>query len=199
MEHHAALPWREVPIFMRDLRQRDGAAAQALRLLILTATRTSETLAARWCEFDLARSLWIIPADRMKGGREHRVPLSPDALAIIGRLGSVDTQPDAFVFPGAKEGKPLSSMALLMLLRRMERGDLTAHGFRSAFRDWASEATDHPNEAAEMALAHVVGDKVEAAYRRGDLFSKRIALMADWAIFCGSRADSILTSESPTA
>ncbi len=198
VEHHAALLWREVPIFMRDLRQRDGAAAQALRLLILTATRTSETLAARWCEFDLARSLWIIPADRMKGGREHRVPLSPDALAIIGRLGSVDTQPDAFVFPGAKEGKPLSNMALLMLLRRMERGDLTAHGFRSAFRDWASEATDHPNEAAEMALAHVVGDKVEAAYRRGDLFGKRIALMADWAIFCGSRADSILTSESPT-
>jgi integrase len=198
VEHHAALPWREVPTFMRDLHQRDGAAGQALRLLILTASRTSETLGARWCEFDLTRSLWIIPPDRMKGGREHRVPLSPDALAVLARLGSADTKPNTFVFPGVKEGKPLSNMALLMLLRRMGRGDLTAHGFRSAFRDWASEATDHPNEAAEMALAHVVGDKVEAAYRRGDLFGKRIALMADWAIFCGSSVDSILTSESPT-
>jgi integrase len=199
VEHHAALPWHDIPAFMRDLGQRDGAAAHALRLLILTATRTSETLAARWREFDLTRSLWIIPPNRMKGGREHRVPLSPDALAVLARLGCADAQPDAFVFSGAKLGMPLSNMALLMLLRRIGRGDVTAHGFRSAFRDWVSEATDHPNEVAEMALAHVVGDKVEAAYRRGDLFGKRIALMADWSRFCGSSANSILTSESPTS
>lgn len=183
--HHSALPWRELPGFMRGLRQRDGAAARALRLLILTATRTSETLCAQWREFDLDRAVWVIPAGRMKGGREHRVPLSADALAL---LGSRDTMPDGFLFPGTKDGRPLSNMALLMLLRRMGRGDLTAHGFRSSFRDWVSEATDHPSEVAEMALAHVVGDKVEAAYRRGDLFGKRTALMADWAAFCDGRA-----------
>lgn len=180
-DHHAALAWRDMPAFMQALRQRDGAAASALELLILTAARTSEVLQARWVEFDLDQGLWTVPAERMKGKRIHRVPLSPAAVALLKRLPTDD--PAGFLFPGAKAGKPLSNMALLMLLRRMDRGDLTGHGFRSAFRDWAAEATDHPTEVAEMALAHAVPDKVEAAYRRGDMFQKRIRIMADWAAF----------------
>ena len=164
VEHHAALPYTELPAFMGDLRQREGVAARALEFLILTAARTGEVLAARWSEVDLEGHLWTVPAGRMKGGCEHRVPLSDSVLAI---LTGADRRGD-LVFPGQRRGRPLSDMALLMLLRRMGKGDLTAHGFRSTFSDWCAEQTNFPSEVREMALAHAVGDKVEAAYRRGD-------------------------------
>jgi integrase len=159
-------------------------AAKALEFCILTATRTSETINARWDEIDLAAKLWVIPAGRIKAGKEHRVPLSAPVLAILRQLA--ETRSGEFVFPGGKAGKPLSNMALLALLKRMGRGELTVHGFRSAFRDWAAERTHFPREVAEMALAHAIGDKVEAAYRRGDLFEKRRRLMDEWARFCAS-------------
>jgi integrase len=158
-----------------------GVAARALEFLILTA-RTGEVVAARAAEID--GSVWTIPAERMKGGKEHRVPLSAPALAIVERIKA--EHGDVYLFSGAKPGKPLSNMTMLALIERMDRGDLTAHGFRSTFRDWAAERTDFPREVAEMALAHTIGSKVEAAYRRGDLFDKRIALMDQWAAFCGS-------------
>ncbi len=181
VEHHAALPYSEIGSFMAQLRAQPGNSALALEFAILTAARTGEVLGACWTEFDLTKSIWTIPADRMKAGKEHRVPLSAPALAILSKLEKHKS--GEFVFPGGKTGKPLSGMALLMTLRRMDRADLTAHGFRSTFRDWAAERTNYPREVAEMALAHTVGDKVEAAYRRGDLFHKRIKLMEAWAIF----------------
>jgi integrase len=182
VEHHAALPYPEIGSFMAELRQRDGTAALAFEFAILTAARTGEAVGARWSEFDLAQRLWTVPPERMKGGKLHRVPLSDAALTILEKMGNI-RQSD-FVFPGAKSDQPLSNMALAMTLRRMGRGDLTVHGFRSTFRDWAAERTDFPTEVAEMALAHVVGDKVEAAYRRGDLFQKRRALAQAWASYC---------------
>jgi integrase len=169
-------------------------AARALEFCILTATRTSETLNARWNEVDLAAKLWTIPAGRIKAGKEHRVPLSAPVLAILRQLA--ETRRGEFVFPGGKAGKPLSNMALLALLKRMERGELTVHGFRSAFRDWAAERTHFPREVAEMALAHAIGDKVEAAYRRGDLFEKRRRLMDEWARFCASPRHSTTVSQN---
>jgi integrase len=190
VEHHAALPYAELPEFLRALRAQEGVAARALEFAILTAARTGETIGAKWSEVNLAEKIWAIPADRMKAGKEHRVPLSAHALAILGEMHALRSRgngPDAsneFVFPGGKGSKSLSNMAFLMLLRRMKRDDLTAHGFRSSFRDWASERTNFPNEVAKMALAHAVGDKVEAAYRRGDLFEKRRRLMTAWAEFC---------------
>jgi integrase len=151
-------------------------------------TRTSETIGARWDEIDQDKGLWIIPAERIKAGKEHRVPLSAQALVLIKQQAKV--KDSEFVFPGGKRGKPLSTNALLALLTRMERDDLTAHGFRSTFRDWAAEQTNYARDVAEMALAHTIGDKVEAAYRRGDLFEKRQRMMADWAKFCGTAAKS---------
>jgi integrase len=186
VEHHAALAYREIGAFMAELRVQDGVAARALEFAILTAGRTGEVIGARWDEINTVERLWTIPAERMKGGREHRVPLSDAAMAIIEQLAEI-RQSD-FVFPGAQPGRPLSNMALLMTLRRMGRGDLTAHGFRSTFRDWAAERTNFPAEVAEMALAHAVGDKVEAAYRRGDLFEKRRQLAKVWADFCDAPA-----------
>jgi len=186
VEHHAALPYAELPGFLVALRQQEGIAARALEFAILTAARTGETIGARWSEFDLLDKTWTVPDERMKAGKPHRVPLSARVLAILEGM-----QPhrhageaDGYVFPGGNIGKPLSNMAFLMLLRRMGRGDLTAHGFRSSFRDWAAERTHFPSEVAEMALAHVVGSKVEAAYRRGDMFEKRRRLMDAWAEFC---------------
>jgi integrase len=178
--HHPALPYEELPAFMATLRARDGTAARALEFSILTAGRTGEVLGARWDE--ISGDLWIVPGERMKGGREHRVPLSKQAVAILETL----PREGEFVFPGRSIGVPMSNMAMLVTLRRMGRGDLTTHGFRSSFRDWCAERTNFPSEVAEMALAHAVGDKVEAAYRRGDLFEKRVRLMADWAAFCSS-------------
>jgi integrase len=191
--HHAALPWREISAFMVALSGHEAIAARALRFLILTATRTSEALDATWGEISLDGPdgpLWTIPGARMKGGREHRVPLSDAAVATLQDVAQLRAHagPDAPVFPGQRPGKPLSNMALLMLLRRMGRGDLTAHGFRSTFRDWCAEATNHQREIAEAALAHVLGDKTEAAYQRGDLLGKRRRLMNDWAQFCADPA-----------
>jgi integrase len=186
--HHAALPYAKLPAFMRDLRKRYGVAVLALEFAILTATRTSETLDAQWSEFDLRNKLWTIPAERMKGGREHRVPLSDRAAAIVQEMQTVRN--GDYVFPGAKRGKPLSNMSMLLALRRMERDDLTTHGFRATFRTWAAEKTAHQREVIEAALAHVVGDKTENAYQRGDLLDKRRRLMDAWAAYCDSRAAS---------
>jgi integrase len=190
VEHHAALPYGEIPGFMATLRAQDGVSARALEFAILAAARTGEAMGARWGEIDLSARLWAVPARRTKAGKEHRVPLSDRAVAILGEMQKLrphrDQQDaaDGFVFPGGKVGKPLSSAAFLVLLRR-GRDDLTVHGFRSSFRDWASERTGFPAEVAEMALAHAVGDKVEAAYRRGDLFDNRRRLMDAWGEYCG--------------
>jgi integrase len=184
VEHHAALPYSELPGFLIGLREQEGVAARALEFTILTAARTGEVIGARWSEIDLINTTWTVPARRMKAGREHRVPLSARALAILGEMQAHCSADDGFVFPGGKPGKPLSNMVFLMLLRRMGRGDLTAHGFRSTFRDWVAERTNFPAEVAEMALAHAVESKVEAAYRRGDMFDKRRRLMDAWADFC---------------
>ena len=185
VEHHAALPWRDVGTFMVALRGEGGLAARALELNILTAARSGETLGATWAEFDLQEGVWAVPADRMKAGRAHKVPLSEAALTVLrGLLPLRDAKQGDWVFPGARTSRPLSNMAMEMLLRRMKRDDLTVHGFRSTFRDWAAESTAFSREVAEAALAHTLSDKVEAAYRRGDLFEKRRKLMDDWATFC---------------
>ena len=190
VKHHAALPYDEVPNFMTVLRAQEGIAARALEFAILTAARTGEVIGARWGEIDIGEKLWTVPAIRMKAGKEHRLPLSARAVAILKEMKPLrqvsdgQNEADAFVFPGGKHGKPLSNMAFLMLLRRMKHDDLTAHGFRSTFRDWAAERTNFPSEVAEMALAHAVGDKVEAAYRRGDMFERRRRMMTAWATFC---------------
>ncbi len=182
VEHHAALPYSEVRGFMAALSEQPGTAALALRFAILTAARTAEVLGLTAAEVDIDAATWIVPGARMKAGREHRVPLSIEALDVL-RAAGLGTSSGA-VFAGAKVGKPLSNMALLMVLRRMKRGDLTSHGFRSTFRDWAAEATNYPHEVAEMALAHSVSSKTEAAYRRGDLLQKRRDMMRDWGAFC---------------
>lgn len=182
VEHHAALPHAEMAAFWAALTGQPGTAAQALRFAILTATRTSEVLGATWEEIDVEAGVWTVPAGRMKGGSEHRVPLSPPALALLQELR--DTRTGEHVFPGMKAGRSLSNMSLLAVLRRMGRLDLTTHGFRSTFRDWAAECTDTPREVAEAALAHTLTNKVEAAYRRSDLFDKRRYLMEAWAVFC---------------
>lgn len=183
VKHHAALPWQDVGDFMASLRTRPATAARAFEFCILTAARTSEALEVTWDEVDLEAAVWTVPAGRMKAQREHRVPLSPQAVAVLRHM-KANHGDEGYIFPGQGKGKPLSNMAFLMLLRRMGHGDLTAHGFRSTFRDWAAEATGFPNEVAEAALAHVIGDKVEAAYRRGDLFTKRRRLMDAWAAYC---------------
>ena len=185
-EHHAALPYAELPGFLVSLRQQEGIAARALEFAILTSARTGEVIGARFGEMDLLDKTWTLPATRMRAGKEHRVPLSPRALAILKEMQAHRHADDAFVFPGAKPGRPLSNMAFLMLLRRMGRVDLTAHGFRSSFRNWAAERTAFPSEVAEMALAHTVSDKTVAAYNRSDLFERRRRLMAAWATFCNA-------------
>jgi integrase len=179
VEHHAALPWREVAAFVKLLDGQAGNAALALRFAILTAARTGEVIGAAWAEINLQEKVWTIPADRMKAGRAHRVPLSEPAVVMLTALPGRE----GYLFPGQRKGHGMSNMAMLVLLRRMKRTDITAHGFRSAFRDWCAEATDHAPHVAEAALAHAVGNKVEAAYRRGDLFEKRRFLMDDWAAF----------------
>jgi integrase len=184
VEHHPALPYAEMGHFVADLREQEGVAAHALEFLILTATRTGEVIGARWDEFDLDEKLWTVPGVRMKAGKEHRVPLSGRALAIIDEMKASRVNDHEFVFPGGKPRKPLSNMAMLKVLQRIGRDDLTAHGFRSSFRDWAAERTGFPHEVAEMALAHTLNDKVEAAYRRGDLFQKRRQLMDAWTKHC---------------
>lgn len=181
-EHHAALAYAEMGDFMRQLRAQGGTAARALEFTILTAARTGEVIGARWDEIDFASKVWAVPASRMKAGREHRVPLSTAAVDLLKAQRAASE--GEFVFPGGRRDKPLSNMAMLVLLRRMGRGDLTAHGFRSSFKDWTSEQTNFPGEVAEMALAHTIEDKVEAAYRRGELLEKRRLLMEAWANYC---------------
>jgi integrase len=189
VEHHAALPWSHIGGFMAELRDQDGVAARALEFTILTAARTGEVIGATWAEIDLRAGLWTVPVERMKAGREHRVPLTDAVLDVLKAVVAMRDDPaGGWVFPGGKSGKPLSNTSMIMLLRRMKRPDLTVHGFRSSFRDWCAEATNHPREVAEQALAHVLGDRVEAAYRRGDLFEKRRRMMEDWAKFCAMPA-----------
>lgn len=179
--HHTAMPYEAIPAFMAQLRKRDAMAALALEFAILTAARTGEVIGATWAEVDLAKAVWTIPATRMKAGKEHRIPLSPRTVEILEAVKPLGKE---WLFPATKGGK-LSSMAMSMLLRRM-KVDVTVHGFRSGFRDWAAERTSYAHEVCEMALAHVIGNKAEAAYRRGDLFDKRRRLMVDWATYCGS-------------
>jgi len=180
--HHAALPYAELGSFMADLAKMDGMGARALEFAILCASRSGEVRGATWNEIDLNAGVWIIPAERMKAKREHRVPLSSKAVSLLNTLPRLDGT--ELVFPGTSG--QLSNMSLTAVLRRMNRGDLTAHGFRSTFRDWAAEQTAYPSEVVEMALAHTIANKVEAAYRRGDLFDKRRRLMDDWAKYCGT-------------
>lgn len=202
VKHHAALPFPDCPAFMMELRARDAVSARGLEFLILAAARTGEVIGAKWTEIDLEAKVWIIPGERMKSGIEHRVPLSARALAILEEMKAVRRRESLaeedngeagltqYVFPGHKDKSPLSNMVFLQLLKRMERDDITAHGFRSSFKDWASEATRHANEVSEAALAHTISSKVEAAYRRGDLFEKRRKLMVDWDRYLSQPANS---------
>ena len=182
--HHAALPYDDLPALLSVLRGKQAIAALALELCILTATRSGEILNATWSEFELAKRVWTVPATRMKAGQEHRVPLTARALDILQYLQKLKLAHNDHVFAGNAKGKPLSNMAMTMLLKRMGQTEITVHGFRSTFRDWASEQTSFPHEVCEMALAHTIGNKAEAAYRRGDLFDKRRKLMEAWAAFC---------------
>lgn len=181
VRHHPALPYADLPAFLVHVREQEGVAARALEFAILTAARTNETIGATAAEINSADRMWTVPVDRMKAKVEHRVPLSDRALAIVDELKPIRGD-DGILFPGRRGG--LTNMAMLALLERMGRDDLTVHGFRSTFRDWAAECTSYPSEVVEMALAHAVDDKVEAAYRRGDLFDKRRRLMDAWARFC---------------
>ncbi len=190
VEHHAALSYRQLPAFMTKLRERDGVSARALEFTILTVARTGDTIGAKWSEIDRREKLWTVPAERVKGKkgarrRDHVVPLTDKAIAILEDL----PREGDFVFPGGKEGEGLSNMAMAELLKEMGYpGDkATVHGFRSTFKDWCSEQTAYPNELSEMAMAHTVSDKVEAAYRRGDMRDKRRRLMEDWASYCESK------------
>jgi integrase len=187
--HHAALPHAEIGAFMAEVRKLGNTAGRALEFLILTAARTGETLGAKFSEVDFATRTWVVPAGRMKARREHRVPLSPAAMAVLQAMHAV--KESAFIFPGERESRPLSPNAIAQVMgRMMGRGDVTVHGFRSSFRTWAAERTSFPREVVEAALAHVAGDKVEAAYQRSDLFEKRRKLMNQWAAWCASPARS---------
>jgi integrase len=185
VEHHAAMDWRLLPAFMVKLRQQQGSGALALQFAILTAARSGEVRGASWAEIEHESALWAVAAARMKAQRQHRVPLSGAALDVLRAAAALrqDQAPDALVFPGMRPKRPLSDMSLTAVLRRMNHGDVTAHGFRSSFRDWAAE-TGQPADIAEAALAHVVGDRTVAAYQRGDLLERRRALMDAWATFC---------------
>jgi len=189
--HHAAMAYPDVPAFLARLRDRRGAAALALEWTILCASRTGETIGAQWGEIDVEARVWNIAGGRMKAGRPHRVPLSDAALTVLERARDVRDHDgdDAYIFPGQRRGTPMSNMSLEMCLRRMGRTEITVHGFRSSFRDWCGDATRFPRELAEAALAHVVGDQTEAAYRRGDALEKRRELMTAWARHCAGEAD----------
>jgi integrase len=182
-KHFAAMPYEEVPNFVAELRAREGVAARALEVTILTAARTGEVVGAKWTEIDLAKKLWIVPAERMKSEREHRIPLSPRVMELLADLPREDGNDSVFI--GNRAGAPINKTALYTTLQAIRRGSgLTVHGFRSAFRDWCAERTNFPREIAEEALAHVIGDATERAYRRGDVLEKRRQLMTAWAKFC---------------
>ena len=186
--HHAAMPYRDVPAFIARLRGLEALSARALEFLILTAARSGEVRGARWSEFDLDGGLWTVPAERMKAGKEHRVPLTEPARAIVQSLHALRISD--YVFPGQAAGKPLSNMAFSKLLQRMRLDDYTPHGFRSSFRDWAGDMTGFPRDVAEQALAHRVGDATEQAYRRADALEKRRDLMNAWALWCSDPSES---------
>jgi integrase len=193
--HHAAMPYSEVPAFVAGLRERRATAARALEFCILTATRSGETLKASWDEIDFAAKIWTVPAGRTKAGREHRVPLPDRTITILREMEAGRTS--AFVFPGQRRGRPLSPMGFEMLLRRIN-SPYTTHGFRSSFRDWAGNETHFPRELAEHALAHVLGDKAEQAYRRSDALQRRRELMDAWANYCeGEAGDNVLAFKRP--
>ena len=192
-KHHPSLPWQRMGAFMAVLRAREGVSARAVEFAILTACRSGEVRGARWAEFDTTNKVWTIPAERMKAKREHQVPLSDAAMALLESMLPKDGDVD-IVFAGTK-GQPLSDMSLTAVIRRMNGGDkpvwadangegVTVHGFRSSFRMWAAETTNYPREVAEHALAHQLPDAVERAYQRGSLFAKRNALMAEWSVYC---------------
>jgi integrase len=186
VKHHSAMPYQDLPAFMKELRSRSGSGARALELLILTGCRSGEVRGAVWDEIDLEGKLWVIPAQRMKMGQEHRIPLSAQAINL---LQAMPRQEDSdFLFPGSKPYSQLSDMTLTATLRRCGGGSYTVHGFRSCFRDWLAETTNYPNEACELALAHSISNKVEAAYRRGDMLDKRFQMMNDWTKYCGGEA-----------
>lgn len=190
-KHHAALPYPELPAFIADLRKVDAVSAQSLEFTILTALRTSEVLDATWGEFDLPNKLWVVPAERMKAKKEHRVPLSPRAMEILDQRLALRLNDHVFPSPN-KPNSGLSNMAMLQQLRRMDRADITVHGFRSTFRDWVSEKTNYPGELAEAVLAHAISSKVEAAYRRGDMFEKRRELMDAWCGYCEATQGQVI-------
>ena len=188
--HYPALPIDQVPGFMAALRKREGVSARALEFAILTAARTNEVIGARWAEIDLNAKTWTVPATRMKASKEQRVPLCGAALKVLDEVRPLallqggKPSANSQVFPGQRPALPMDGSALLKLLERMGHGDITIHGFRSSFRDWAAERTNYPRDVVEMALAHTIENKVEAAYRRGDLFERRRKLMTSWASFC---------------
>lgn len=200
--HRPAMPYQEVPLFLAEIQLLPSVSSLALQFLILTATRSGEVLGARWAEVDLEAGVWSIPAARMKAKRPHNVPLTKAALALLESVPQVEGCP--YVFPGAREGKPLSGMALLQCMRGKgygvggDRGDYVPHGFRSSFRDWAGEVSSFPRDVCEMALAHAVENKVEAAYRRGDLFDKRRAMMEQWAGWCTRKPATVTRLKSRT-
>ncbi|MGH1590799.1 tyrosine-type recombinase/integrase [Methylobacterium phyllosphaerae] len=185
VQHYAALPFKEMPAFMAGLRGQDSIPARALEFTILTAARSGEALGTRWSEIDMDAGIWTIPAERIKSGVEHRVPLSVPALAILAKMRGHN---GTYVFPGSRSRRPLTDKMARDVLVKMDRAGLTVHGFRSSFRDWAGECTAFPRDLAEMALAHTVGDATERAYRRGDLFEKRRELMDAWAAYSGGDA-----------
>ena len=187
VKHHSAMPWIEVPGLLPVLGE--SIAAQALKFLILTAARTGEVIGATWSEFDLNERIWVISAERMKAKKEHRVPLTDEVLEVLTAMVGLD---DIFVFPGQKRGKGLSNMAMAQLLKRTGRSDITVHGFRSSFRDWAAERSGMPREIAELSLAHDVGNAVERAYRRSDLLEKRRELMQLWAGHCEAKLSNVI-------
>ncbi|MDC8774379.1 tyrosine-type recombinase/integrase [Roseateles albus] len=182
-KHFAAQPFVQMPVFMLKLQEMDGMARWALEFLILTAARTSEVTGAQWAEVNIEDRVWMVPGERMKAGKDHRVPLCDRAIEILEKMKELK-RPGAYVFHGRTKGKPLSNMSMSMVLRRAGFDDITVHGFRSSFRDWASEMTDHDSRVAEAALAHSDPNKVRKAYMRGDLWQKRVKLMHDWSIFC---------------
>ncbi|KGU90714.1 tyrosine-type recombinase/integrase [Burkholderia pseudomallei] len=198
VKHHPALSWEEMPAFFAALRQRPKRAAQALRLLILTATRTNEVLFARPEEFDLDARVWTIPGDRMKAEQELRVPLCDEAVELV-RMQIATKAKWGWLFPGYKEGRPLSNMAMLLLLRRMGRGDITVHGFRSTFRDWIADCTDYPDSLAEQALAHTISSTTVSAYRRRDMLERRRGMMEDWARYCAGQTATVVPFTHPAA
>jgi integrase len=182
-QHHSALPYARIGSFMKELRSLESVFARALEFTILTGVRTGDVRGALWQEIDLNSKIWTIPAERMKAGAEHRVPLSTSAMAVINVMREASSE--GYVFPGERPGRPISNSIMLSLLVRMGYSEITVHGFRSTFKDWASEQTTFQNEVSEMALAHKIENKVEAAYRRSELLDKRRKLMEAWAAYCG--------------